>query len=81
MKNIANELTQFFEETGVRQCRLAQASGVSSATISRIVSGKQVDLRLSTATDIRSAMEKLRNERQPPPQPGEPASPDSMTAS
>ena len=72
MKNIATELIQFFEETGIRQCRLAQASGVSSATISRIVSGKQVDLRLSTATDIRAAMEKLWDEKQPPPQHAEP---------
>lgn len=64
MKNIATELIRFFEETRVRQCTLADASGVSSATISRIVSGKQSDLKLSTAMDIQSAMDRLRREDQ-----------------
>lgn len=59
MKNIANELKSFFKTTGIRQCQLAEVSGVSTATINRLVKGIQNDVRLSTADSLRSAMNKL----------------------
>ncbi len=64
MKDITTELKSFFESTGVRQCQLAEASGVSTATINRLVKGVQSDVRLSTADSLRKAMDFLRS--QPP---------------
>lgn len=66
MKNITSELRSFFESTGIRQCRLAEASGVSTATINRLVKGVQSDVRLSTADSLRSAMCVLRKANAPP---------------
>jgi transcriptional regulator with XRE-family HTH domain len=70
MKNITAELKSFFKATGVRQYQLAEASGVSSATISRIVKGVQGDVRLSTARSLGDAMSAFRS---PKPHPDPPA--------
>ncbi|MDR2488749.1 MAG: helix-turn-helix domain-containing protein [Desulfovibrio sp.] len=69
MKNITTELKYFFEATGVRQCQLAEASGVSTATINRLVKGVQSDVRLSTADSLRNAMAAFRQPETPPAEP------------
>ena len=56
MKNITSELKSFFEATGLPQRQLAKMSGVSTATINRLVKGLQDDVRLSTANSLRDAM-------------------------
>ena len=60
MKNITCELRAFLEATGLRQRHLSKMSGVSAATINRLVNGAQCDVRLSTAEALRSAMLTLK---------------------
>lgn len=60
MKNITCELRAFLEATGLRQRHLSKMSGVSTATINRLVNGSQCDVRLSTAEALRSAMRSFR---------------------
>ena len=60
MKNITCELRAFLEATGLRQRHLSKMSGVSTATINRLVNGAQCDVRLSTAEALRSAMLSFR---------------------
>ena len=59
MKNIADEIREFLRLTGLRQVVLARESGVSAATISRIVKEKQMDMLESKAQNIRAAMRSL----------------------
>lgn len=60
MKTIADEINSFLAETKIRQYVLARESGFSIATISRVASGVQKDVRLSTAYALRAAMTSLR---------------------
>ena len=60
MNTLAQDLKNFLAATGIRQYRIAEEAGVSTATINRLVKGVQEDMRLKTARSIRRAMRNLR---------------------
>jgi len=80
MKTIADEIKTFLEATGVSQATLSATSGVPASTICNLLKGKRKNLLGPNQDAIRNAIHKL-SQQQPPPQSGESASPDFMTAS
>lgn len=63
MKNIADEIRVFLQAMEIRQSQLAKESGVSTATISRLCTGRQKDITERRAVAIRAAMERLASSR------------------
>lgn len=67
MENITLEIKNFLESTGIKQFELAEAAGVSTATISRLVTGKQKDILFQKANSLRAAMTRLTTSTPAPP--------------
>ena len=59
MKTLREQIIFFLEAASVSGYRLSQVSGVPRATISKLLSEKQADVRLSTANALYEAMEKI----------------------
>jgi predicted transcriptional regulator len=59
MKDIREQLSIFLAEADVSAYRLAKESGVTRATISYILSGKQNDVCMRTAQDLHQAMVRI----------------------
>ena len=59
MKTLREQIIFFMEAAEVSGYRLSQVSGVPRATISKLLSEKQADVRLSTAQALYDAMKKI----------------------
>lgn len=59
MKTLREQIIFFMEAAEVSGYRLSQVSGVPRATISKLLSEKQADVRLSTAQALYDAMRKI----------------------
>lgn len=62
MKTLKEQISFFLAGAGVSAYRLSQTSGVPRATISKLLSGKQADVRLSTAAALYEAMNTIDKE-------------------
>lgn len=59
MKTLKEQIQFFLDEAGVPAMRLSQHSGVARATISKLLSGKQKNVLVSTANALYSAMKEI----------------------
>ena len=59
MKTLREQVIFFMKAAEVSGYRLSQVSGVPRATISKLLSEKQADVRLSTAQALYDAMRKI----------------------
>lgn len=59
MKTIQEQLSTFLELSQVTAYRLSKISGVPRSSLSLILSGRQLDLRLSTLTALQEAMKNI----------------------
>ena len=62
IETFISEVRDFLDSTGIRACRLAKVSGLTEATISRLVHGKVSTVKLSTINAIHMAINILRIE-------------------
>ena len=59
MKTLREQILFFLKEADVSGYQLSKTSGVPRATISKLLSGKQKDVRLRTANALYEAMKKI----------------------
>lgn len=59
MKTLREQILFFLKAANVSGYQLSQVSGVPRATISKLLSEKQADVRLSTANALYDAMKRI----------------------
>ena len=59
MKTIQDQLSIFLELSSVTAYRLSKISGVPRSTLSRMLSGKQLDACMSTVNALHEAMKNI----------------------